>query len=75
MTLLEAKTWLRERARPLVFRGTEYMVDVSPVLKIEVVVDEERAEDVVAIVGRATDGDEEVYVSTVESAQGMTVAH
>ena len=77
MTVLEAKTWVRERARPLVFRGMEYMVDVSPVLKIEVVADEESAEQAVTIIARATEAgdDSEVYVSTVESAQQMTLAH
>jgi len=76
MTLLEAKTWGRERARPLVFRGTEYMVDVSPMVKVEVVADEERAEEAVEIIARATEtGEGEVYVSAVESGRGMVMVH
>ena len=77
MTLLEVKAWGSERRRKMVFRGTEYMPDYAPALKIEVVADEESVERVVAIIARATEtgDDSEVFVSAVESAHGMALAH
>jgi nitrogen regulatory protein P-II 1 len=71
MTLTEAQGFGRQRGHTEVYRGAEYEVDFVPKLRVEVVVDDSQADDVVdAIVGAAATGkigDGKVWVVPVEA--------
>jgi nitrogen regulatory protein P-II 1 len=71
MTLTEAQGFGRQRGHTEVYRGAEYEVDFVPKLRIEVVVDDGQADDVVdAIVSSASTGkigDGKVWVIPVEA--------
>ena len=57
MTLTEAQGFGRQRGHTEVYRGAEYEVDFVPKLRIEVLVDDDQAEEVVdAIVSSASTG-------------------
>ena len=57
MTVSEASGFGRQRGHTEVYRGAEYTVEVVPKERIEIVVDEDRAGDVMdAIVGAAQTG-------------------
>ncbi len=71
MTLTEAQGFGRQRGHTEVYRGAEYEVDFVPKLRIEVLVDDAQADEVVdAIVGSASTGkigDGKVWVTPVET--------
>ncbi|MGH9083633.1 MAG: P-II family nitrogen regulator [Acidimicrobiales bacterium] len=71
MTLTEVQGFGRQRGHTEVYRGAEYEVDFVPKVRIEVAVDDGRAEEVVdAIVGAAATGkigDGKVWVVPVET--------
>src|SRR6202167_5032246 len=71
MTLTEAQGFGRQRGHTEVYRGAEYEVDFVPKLRVEVVVDDDQADDVVdAIVRTAATGkigDGKVWVVPVET--------
>ena len=71
MTLTEAQGFGRQRGHTEVYRGAEYEVDFVPKIRIEVVVDDAQADEVVdAIVGRRPPGkigDGKVWVMPVET--------
>jgi nitrogen regulatory protein P-II 1 len=71
MTLTEAQGFGRQRGHTEVYRGAEYEVDFVPKLRVEVVVDDDQADDVVdAIVRTAATGkigDGKVWVLPVET--------
>ena len=46
MTVIEAKGCGRQKGHTEIYRGSEYTVDLLPKIKIEVVVADERAEEV-----------------------------
>ncbi|MCP4741364.1 MAG: P-II family nitrogen regulator [Actinomycetales bacterium] len=57
MTVSEASGFGRQRGHTEVYRGAEYTVELVPKVRIEIVVDDDRAGDVVdAIVGAAQTG-------------------
>jgi len=57
MTVSEASGFGRQRGHTEVYRGAEYTVELVPKVRIEIVVDEDRAGDVMdAIVGAAQTG-------------------
>jgi nitrogen regulatory protein P-II 1 len=70
MTILEAKNWSGSAGQARVFRGTEYMVDFLPMVKLEVVVDEDRAEAAIEVITKGAEQagreDADVCVTTVE---------
>jgi nitrogen regulatory protein P-II 1 len=70
ITVSEARGFGRQRGHTEVYRGAEYQVDFIPKTRIEVVVDDEDADEVVkAIIAAArTDsiGDGKVWVLPVE---------
>lgn len=72
MTVTEVKGFGRQKGHTEIYRGSEYTVDFLPKVKIEVVVEDGRAEAVVdAIVSSANTGkigDGKVFVSAVEEA-------
>jgi nitrogen regulatory protein P-II 1 len=71
MTVSEAQGFGRQRGHTEVYRGAEYEVDFVPKLKLEVLVDDAQADQVVdAIVATAQTGkigDGKVWVVPVES--------
>jgi nitrogen regulatory protein P-II 1 len=71
MTLTEAQGFGRQRGHTEVYRGAEYEVDFVPKLRVEVIVDDGQADDVVdAIVAAAATGkigDGKVWVIPVET--------
>jgi nitrogen regulatory protein P-II 1 len=71
MTLTEAQGFGRQRGHTEVYRGAEYEVDFVPKLRVEVLVDDDQADDVVdAIVRTAATGkigDGKVWVLPVET--------
>jgi nitrogen regulatory protein P-II 1 len=72
MTVLEAKGCGRQKGHTEIYRGSEYTVDLLPKIKIEVIVSDERAEEVAkSIVASAKTGkigDGKVFISNIEEA-------
>jgi nitrogen regulatory protein P-II 1 len=71
MTLTEAQGFGRQRGHTEVYRGAEYEVDFVPKIRVEVLVDDGQADEVVdAIVASAATGkigDGKVWVLPVEA--------
>jgi nitrogen regulatory protein P-II 1 len=71
MTVSEVQGYGRQRGHTEVYRGAEYRVDFVPKVRIEVLVDDEDADDVVecfiksAATGKIGDG--KVWVTPVET--------
>jgi nitrogen regulatory protein P-II 1 len=72
MTVLEARGHGRQKGHTEFYRGREYTVDLIPKIKIELVVADERAEQVVqAIVTAARTGkigDGKIFLSKIDDA-------
>ena len=72
LTVTEVRGFGRQKGHTELYRGAEYVVDFLPKVKLEVVVDDERCDEVVdAIVEVArtgTIGDGKVFVSPIEVA-------
>jgi nitrogen regulatory protein P-II 1 len=72
MTVIEAKGCGRQKGHTEIYRGSEYTVYLLPKIKIEVIVSDQRAEEVAgAIVAAARTGkigDGKVFISNIEEA-------
>lgn len=72
MTVTEVKGYGRQKGHTELYRGAEYVVDFLPKVKIELVVEEAVAEDVVRAIEAAARtgklGDGKIFLSTVEQA-------
>ena len=72
MTVTEVKGFGRQKGHTEIYRGSEYTVDFLPKVKLEIVVDDAQAGEVVdKIVDTANTGktgDGKVFVSPVEEA-------
>lgn len=72
MTISEAKGHGRQRGQPLVYRGHEYEVSLLPKVMIEIVVEDDRVEDVVtAVIEKARTGhigDGRIFISQIEES-------
>ena len=72
MTVTEVKGFGRQKGHTELYRGAEYVVDFLPKVKVEVVVEAARDEEVVeAIVAAARTGrigDGKIFVTAVEAA-------
>jgi nitrogen regulatory protein PII len=70
MTVVEVKGFGRQKGQ--IYRGSEYTVDFLPKVKIEVVVDDSRADTVVDAIVKAANtgkiGDGKVFVSAILDA-------
>lgn len=70
MTVSEANGYGRQRGHTEVYRGAEYTVDLVPKVRLEIVVDDPDAADVVEVVVKAAQtgriGDGKVWVVPVE---------
>jgi nitrogen regulatory protein P-II 1 len=71
LTVSEVKGYGRQKGHTEVYRGAEYQVDFIPKARIDVVVDDEQADVVVAAILRAARtgkvGDGKVWVTPVTS--------
>jgi nitrogen regulatory protein PII len=72
MTVVEVKGFGRQKGHTEIYRGSEYTVDFLPKVKIEVVVEDSRCDDVVEAIVKAANtgkiGDGKVFVSEVLEA-------
>jgi nitrogen regulatory protein P-II 1 len=72
MTISEVKGYGRQKGHKEIYRGAEYIVDFIPKVKIEIVVEAERAQEVVEKIREAANtgkiGDGKIFVTTVEEA-------
>ena len=72
MTVLDVRGYGKQRGRTEKYRGNTYVVNLLPKVKLEIVVSDERAEEVVEIALAAARtgeiGDGKIFVSTVEQA-------
>jgi nitrogen regulatory protein P-II 2 len=70
MTVTEVKGFGRQKGHTEIYRGAEYVVNMLPKIRIDVVVDSDQVEKVVAaILGAAKTGqigDGKIFVSPVE---------
>ena len=72
MTVTEVKGFGRQKGHTEIYRGSEYTVDFLPKVKLEIVVDDEQADDVIDKIGSTANtskiGDGKVFVSPIEEA-------
>lgn len=72
LTVSDVRGYGRQRGRAEKYRGNTYVVNLLPKVKIEVVVPDDRAEEVIEIASEAARtgeiGDGKIFVSTVEEA-------
>ncbi len=70
LTVSEASGYGRQRGHTEVYRGAEYTVDLVPKVRIEVLVDDADAEDVVEVIVKAAQtgriGDGKVWTVPVD---------
>ncbi len=71
LTVTEVKGFGRQKGHTELYRGAEYVVDFLPKVKVEVVVEADRVEEVIAaiVAGAKTGriGDGKVFVTPVET--------
>lgn len=67
MTVSEVKGFGRQKGHTEVYRGSEYQVDFLPKVKLDIAVDDDRAEEVVAAIVKEAHtgklGDGKIFVS------------
>ena len=72
ITVLEAKGFGRQKGHTELYRGAEYVVDFLPKVKIEVVVEDKMADQVVEAIQNAAKtgriGDGKIFISTIDQA-------
>ena len=72
MTVTEVKGFGRQRGHTEIYRGSEYTIDFIPKVKIEIVVETGRVEEVIQAIVRAANtskiGDGKIFVTSVEQA-------
>ena len=72
MTISEVRGFGRQKGHTEVYRGSEYKVEFVPKIKLEVVVDDDVAEDAVSAISKAARtgkfGDGKIFVVSVDEA-------
>ncbi|MEE8479735.1 MAG: P-II family nitrogen regulator [Desulfobacterales bacterium] len=72
MTISEVKGYGRQKGHKEIYRGAEYVVDFIPKIKIEIVVESERADQVVDKIQESAKtgkiGDGKIFVLSIEQA-------
>ncbi|WP_419660018.1 GlnB1: nitrogen regulatory protein PII [Desulfosarcina variabilis str. Montpellier] len=70
MTISEVKGYGRQKGHKEIYRGAEYVVDFIPKVKIEIIVDTDRADKVVDAIQKAANtgkiGDGKIFVFSIE---------
>jgi nitrogen regulatory protein P-II 1 len=71
LTVTEASGYGRQRGHTEVYRGAEYQIDLVPKVKVEVLCDDEDAEDLIGVMVKAAQttriGDGKVWSVAVET--------
>ncbi len=71
MTLTEVKGYGRQKGHREIYRGAEYVVDFIPKLKIEIVIEANRVDEVLDAIAKAANtgkiGDGKIFVMPVET--------
>jgi nitrogen regulatory protein P-II 1 len=72
MTITEVKGYGRQKGHKEIYRGAEYIVDFIPKIKIEIVVEAQRVDEVVERIREAANtgkiGDGKIFVYAIEEA-------
>jgi nitrogen regulatory protein PII len=72
MTVTEVKGFGRQKGKTEIYRGSEYVVDFLPKIKIEVVLSDDKVEEAVQTIVKAARtgkiGDGKIFVLPVEEA-------
>ncbi|HVJ05112.1 MAG TPA: P-II family nitrogen regulator [Candidatus Saccharimonadales bacterium] len=72
LTVLEARGHGRQKGHTEFYRGREYSVDLLPKIKIEIVLSDERVDEVVKAIIRAAQtgkiGDGKIFLSRIDEA-------
>ncbi|MCP4368103.1 MAG: P-II family nitrogen regulator [Deltaproteobacteria bacterium] len=72
MTISEVKGYGRQKGHKEIYRGAEYVVDFIPKIKVEIVVEASRADEIVDKIREAANtgkiGDGKIFVFSVEQA-------
>ncbi len=72
MTIIDAKGFGRQKGHTELYRGAEYLIEFLPKVKIEVVVEDGRVEQLVEAIRTAAYtgkiGDGKIFISSVEQA-------
>ncbi|HUI06471.1 MAG TPA: P-II family nitrogen regulator [Verrucomicrobiae bacterium] len=72
MTVTEVKGFGRQKGKTEIYRGSEYVVDFLPKIKIEVVLGEDKLEEAVETIVKSARtgkiGDGKIFVLSVEEA-------
>ena len=70
MTITEVKGYGRQKGHKEIYRGAEYVVDFVPKIKLEIIVDKDRADAVVETICKAANtgkiGDGKIFVLPIE---------
>ena len=70
MTISEVKGYGRQQGHSELYRGAEYVVDLIPKVKLEVVITEDRVQEVVDTIAKSAQtgkiGDGKIFVSSTE---------
>ena len=71
MTVTEASGFGRQKGHTEIYRGAEYVVDLIPKIKIELIADDDQAASIVDTIASAANtnsiGDGKIWVTNVES--------
>ena len=72
MTVTEVNGYGRQKGHKEIYRGAEYVVDFVPKIKVEIVVNDQRAQEAVDTIRNAVNsgkiGDGKIFVLAVEQA-------
>ncbi len=72
MTISEVRGHGRQKGHTEVYRGAEYVVDLIPKVRLELVVPDSRLDEIVGVIGRAARtgkiGDGKIFVFAIEEA-------
>jgi len=72
MTISEVKGYGRQKGHKEIYRGAEYVVDFIPKVKLEIIVEATRADEVIKKIRNAANtgkiGDGKIFVFAVEQA-------
>jgi nitrogen regulatory protein P-II 2 len=73
VTVTEVKGYGRQKGHVEIYRGAEYVVTFLPKVRIEIAVSDDRADEVVETIERASRtgqiGDGKIFVTRIEGAQ------
>ena len=75
MTITQVKGYGRQKGQTEIYRGSEYVIDFLPKIKIELFLVDEDVDEVISTIVEAAHtskiGDGKIFVQTVEEAVGI----